>query len=299
MSGWTAQQIPDQTGRMVVVTGANSGIGFHAARELAAHGATVILAVRDVAKGEAAARKVGGAVEVRQVDLADLESVRRFCEAWDGPLDLLVNNAGIMTNARRETAQGFESQFGTNHLGHFALTGGLLRHLLSAEAPRVVTISSGAHRMGKLDFEDLQGERSFKGMRAYGTSKLANLLFCFELQRRSDAAGAGLTSVAAHPGYSGTNLFQTGNPLLKLPIALANRTVAQSPESGALPTLFAATQDLAGASYVGPDGPGEMRGAPHLVGVSPAAQDPQVAAKLWDVSEVLTGVHYDFTAVPV
>jgi NAD(P)-dependent dehydrogenase (short-subunit alcohol dehydrogenase family) len=297
-SGWTAQQIPDQSGRMVVVTGANSGIGFHAARELAQHGATVILAVRDVAKGEEAARRIPADVEVRQLDLADLDSVRRFAEAWDGPLDLLVNNAGIMAPPLRRTAQGFESQLGTNHLGHFALTGLLLRHLLQAAAPRVVTVSSGAHRMGKIHFDDLQWEKRYKPWPAYGQAKLANLLFAFELQRRADNAGAALTSVAAHPGYAATNL-QTGssNKAQDLVMAVLNRTVAQSAEAGALPTLYAAVEQLPGAAYVGPDGMGEMRGSPHLVDASSAAKDAQVAARLWTVSEELAGVAFDFDPV--
>ena len=295
MSGWTAQQIPDQHGRRVVVTGANSGIGFHAARELAQHGAAVVLAVRDVARGEEAARRIPAEVEVRRLDLADLDSVRAFAAAWDGPLDLLVNNAGIMAPPLRRTAQGFESQLGTNHLGHFALTGLLLGALLQTQRPRVVTLSSGAHRMGRIAFDDLQSERSYKPWRAYGQSKLANLLFCFELQRRSDNAGAALTSVAAHPGYAATNL-QTGTSsrAQDLVLAVLNRVVAQSAEDGALPTLYAAVEPLPGAAYVGPGGPGEVRGSPQLVDASSAAKDAQTAAALWAVSEELTGVDFDF-----
>jgi len=298
MSGWSPAQIPDQTGRMVVVTGANSGIGFHAARELAQHGASVILAVRDTAKGLEAARRIPADVEVRQLDLADLDSVRRFADAWDGPLDLLVNNAGIMAPPLRRTAQGFESQLGTNHLGHFALTGLLLGFLLEAEHPRVVTVSSGAHRMGKIRFDDLQWEESYKPWPAYGQSKLANLLFAFELQRRADNAGSKLTSTAAHPGYAATNL-QTGtsSKAQDLVMVVLNRVVAQSAEAGALPTLFAAVEPLPGAAYVGPDGPGEVRGAPKLVDASSAAKDAQTAAKLWAVSEELTGVAFDFGGV--
>ncbi len=299
MSGWSTSNIPDQAGRTVVVTGANSGIGFHAARELAQHGATVIVAVRDVAKGEEAARRIPAEVEVRQLDLADLDSIRRFAGAWDGPLDLLINNAGIMAPPLRRTAQGFESQLGTNHLGHFALTGLLLGHLLEAERPRVVTVSSGAHRMGKIRFGDLQSERGYKPWQAYGQSKLANLLFCFELQRRADNAGSNLLSVAAHPGYAATNL-QTGtsNKVQDAVMAVLNRTVAQSAEAGALPTLFAATEPLPGAAYVGPSGPGEMRGHPKLVDASSAAKDAQTAASLWTVSEELTDVRFDFGGVP-
>jgi NAD(P)-dependent dehydrogenase (short-subunit alcohol dehydrogenase family) len=298
MSGWSAADIADQTGRFAVVTGANSGIGFHAARELAAHGATVTLAVRDVARGEEAARRIPATVEVRQLDLADLDSVRRFAEGWDGPLDLLVNNAGIMAPPLRRTAQGFESQLGTNHLGHFALTGLLLEHLLHAAQPRVVTLSSGAHRMGKIRFGDLQSEERYRPWQAYGQSKLANLLFCFELQRRADNAGSNLLSVAAHPGYAATNL-QTGtaSKVQDLAMGVLNKVVAQSAEAGALPTLFAATEPLPGAAYVGPSGPGEVRGSPKLVDASSAAKDAQTAAALWAVSEELTGVAFDFGGV--
>ncbi len=297
MSGWTARQIPDQAGRRVVVTGANSGIGFHAARELAQHGARVVLAVRNAQKGEEAARRIPGEVEVRALDLADLDSVRAFAEGWDGPLDLLVNNAGIMAPPLQRTAQGFESQLGTNHLGHFALTGLLLPALLAAPAPRVVTVSSGAHRMGKMRWDDLQWEQGYSAWRAYGQAKLANLLFCFELQRRADNAGSDLLSMAAHPGYAATNL-QTGtsHKAQDLVMAVLNRVVAQSAEAGALPTLFAATQDLPGASYVGPDGVGEMRGSPQLVGASSAATNAQDAARLWTLSEELTGVTPGFDA---
>lgn len=295
MSGWKTTQIPDQAGRRVVVTGANSGIGFHAAREMAQRGARVVLAVRDEAKGHKAAGEMTGDVEVRLLDLADLDSVRAFAAAWDGPLDLLVNNAGIMAPPLRRTVQGFESQLGTNHLGHFALTGLLLGALLKTESPRVVTVSSAAHRMGKIRFDDLQSERGYKPWQAYGQSKLANLLFCFELQRRADDAGANLTSVAAHPGYAATNL-QTGtaNKLQNLLMGVANKVVAQSAEAGALPTLFAAVEPLPGAAYIGPSGPGEARGAPQLVDASTAAKDAQTAAALWSVSEELTGVAFDF-----
>jgi len=295
MSGWSTAQIPDQAGRRVVVTGANSGLGFHAARELAQHGARVVLAVRDETKGREAAGRIPAEVEVRRLDLADLDSVRAFAAAWDGPLDLLVNNAGVMAPPYRKTAQGFESQIGTNHLGHFALTGLLLPALLTTERPRVVTVSSFAHRMGKIRFADLQSEQKYQPWQAYGQSKLANLLFCFELQRRSDTAGADVTSVAAHPGYAATNL-QTGtsSKVQDLAMALLNRVVAQSAEAGALPTLFAAVEPLPGAAYVGPGGLREMRGSPKLVDASSAAKDPQTAATLWTVSEELTGVTFDF-----
>src|SRR3954464_7873739 len=250
MAGWTAADMADQSGRIAVVTGANSGIGFHAARELAAHGAKVILAVRDTeGKGAGAAARMTGDVEVRKLDLADLASVRSFAAGVDGPLDLLVNNAGVMAPPRRETADGFELQLGTNHLGHFALTGLLLARLLAGDEPRVVTVSSGAHRMGRIDFDDPQSERRYRRWGAYGQSKLANLLFAFELQRR---AGLALLSVAAHPGYAATNL--QGRSL-----GVFNRLLAQSAASGALPALYAATADVPPAAYVGPGGPQEMR----------------------------------------
>ena len=298
MSGWTSRQIADQHGRRVVVTGANSGIGFHAAQELAAHGAAVTLAVRDLARGEEAARRIPADVEVRRLDLADLDSVRAFAADWDGPLDILVNNAGIMAPPLQRTAQGFESQFGTNHLGHFALTGLLLGALLQAPAPRVVTVSSGAHRMGKIRFADLQWEESYKPWPAYGQSKLANLLFAFELQRRAQAAGTALTSVAAHPGYAATNL-QTGTSsrVQNAVMAVLNRVVAQSAQDGALPTLFAAVEPLPGGAFVGPGGLGGMRGAPTLADSSSDSKDTQTAAALWTVSEELTGVRFDFGGV--
>jgi NAD(P)-dependent dehydrogenase (short-subunit alcohol dehydrogenase family) len=210
VSAWTARDVPDQTGRSVVVTGANSGIGFQAARVLAERGADVVLAVRDITRGEAAAGRIGRAVRVRRLDLADLASVREFAAGAPERIDLLVNNAGVMALPERRTADGFELQFGTNHLGHFALTGLLLERLLRGAEPRVVTVSSGLHKRGRIDFDDLQGERSYDKWAAYGQSKLANLLFAYELQRRASAAGLPLRSVAAHPGLSATNLWAGG-----------------------------------------------------------------------------------------
>ena len=297
MSGWSETDIPSQDGRVVVVTGANSGIGLRAAKVLAEKGATVILACRSVAKGEEAARTIQADVEVRTLDLADLGSVRTFAQAWDGPLDLLVNNAGVMMTPLERTAQGFELQLGTNHLGHFALTGLLLGHLLQAGDPRVVTLASNAHKAGKMRWEDLNAERGYNAFKAYGQSKLANLLFAFELQRRADAAGATLTSVAAHPGYSATDLTRHTGPKLTRPVVgVFDRILGQPAWAGAWPTLYAATERLAGAAYVGPSGPGEWRGKPQLVGASKAATDAQAAARLWTRSEELTGVSYDFTA---
>jgi NAD(P)-dependent dehydrogenase (short-subunit alcohol dehydrogenase family) len=292
--GWTAADLPDLGGRTVVVTGANSGIGRVAARELAGHGARVVLAVRDTAKGEAAAVSISGDTEVRELDLADLASVRRFADAWDGALDVLVNNAGVMATPERRTADGFELQFGTNHLGHFALTNLLLPQIRD----RVVTVSSPAHRTGKIDLDDLNWERrSYSRWRAYGQSKLANLLFTLELQRRLTAAGSDVHAFAAHPGYASTNLqSRTEDKLQNLVMAIGNRVIAQSEEMGALPILYAATQDLPGASYVGPDGIGEQRGHPTLVGRTTRASDGEMARKLWERSEELTGVRFPLTA---
>jgi NAD(P)-dependent dehydrogenase (short-subunit alcohol dehydrogenase family) len=311
MARWTAADIPDQAGRIAVVTGANSGIGLVAARELARAGAHVVLAVRDTDRGEQAAGAVRAAapaaeVETMQLDLADLSSVRSFAEAFgdrhDG-LDLLVNNAGVMALPHRRTADGFEMQLGTNHLGHFALTGLLLGRLLARPEPRVVTVASEAHKIGKIDFDDLQSERRYQKWKAYGQSKLANLLFTFELGRRSDAAGTALRSVAAHPGYAATNLQSTGprmagSRLSERIMAVANRVFAQDDEKGALPTLYAATvADLPSGTYVGPDGPFEMQGYPRPVKANSRARDEQTAHRLWETSEQLTGVTYDFATV--
>jgi NAD(P)-dependent dehydrogenase (short-subunit alcohol dehydrogenase family) len=291
MSSWTPAEMPDQSGRTFVVTGANSGIGLAAARELAASGARVVLAVRDTAKGEAAAAGLSGNPEVRALDLADLASVRAFAEGLDRNIDVLVNNAGVMATPHRTTADGFELQLGTNHLGHFALTGLLLARIQD----RVLTISSGAHRMGRINFDDLQSERSYRRWPAYGQSKLANLLFMYELQRRLDAAGSPLRSVAAHPGWAATNLQFHTESIQDRIMGLVNRIFAQSDEQGAWPTLYAATTpDLPGGSYVGPDGFLEQRGNPKRVGSSAAARDENTARRLWEVSEELTGVRYEF-----
>jgi NAD(P)-dependent dehydrogenase (short-subunit alcohol dehydrogenase family) len=305
MAKWTTDDMPPQGGRTALVTGANSGIGLEAAIGLAQAGATVIAAARDPERGEAALRRIreaapGAAVELQRLDLADLASVRQAAEEVAGRhdrLDVLVNNAGVMALPRRTTADGFEMQLGTNHLGHFALTGLLLDRLRAAQDPRVVTISSGAHRAGRMRFDDLQGERRYHRWLAYGQSKLANLLFAFELQRRADRAGLSLRSMAAHPGLSGTNL-QTAGPLMqgqKLKARLSDvvyRLFSQSAQRGALPTLYAATMDLPGGTYVGPNGPGEFWGSPHVVTGNARANDEEDAARLWSVSEDLTGVKY-------
>jgi NAD(P)-dependent dehydrogenase (short-subunit alcohol dehydrogenase family) len=299
-AGWTTQQIPDQAGRRAVVTGANSGLGIVVAEELARAGAEVILACRDVTRGAAAIAAIStrlpdARLEARRLDLADLGSVREFGEmlaAEDRPVDLLINNAGVMAPPRRVTVDGFELQLATNHLGHFALTGLLLDRLAAAPAARVVSVSSILHKRGRIDFDDLQAVDGYSRFGAYAQSKLANLLFAFELDRRARAAGLRVLSVAAHPGYANTNLqAASGGPLAAV-LALANPFFAQSAAAGALPLLCAATSAVDGGAYLGPDGPGERRGAPRLVGTSAAAQDLLVAERLWDVSEELTGVSY-------
>ncbi len=291
MPKWTAADLPDQSGRTFVITGANSGIGLAAAKALAGADARVVLAVRDPAKGEAAG--VPGA-EVRRLDLADLASVRAFADAWDGPLDVLVNNAGVMAVPERRTADGFELQLGTNHLGHFALTNLLLPQVRD----RVVTIASGAHRTGRIDLDDLNWERrGYERWRAYGQSKLANLLFTAELQRRLAEVDSDVRAVAAHPGWAATNLqSRTENAVQNALMWVGNRLIAQSDEQGALPTLYAATQDVPGNAYVGPDGFQEARGYPTLVGRSGAALDEDVARGLWTRSEELTGVPFPLAA---
>ncbi|WP_210582521.1 oxidoreductase [Streptomyces sp. GESEQ-4] len=286
---WDASRLPDLTGRTVLVTGANSGIGLTAADALARVGAHVVFAVRDLERGRAAAATVSGSTEVRRLDLADLRSVRDFADGWRDPIHVLINNAGVMMLPRQQTRDGFEMQFGTNHLGHFALTNLLLPYVQD----RVVTLSSGAHRWGAVTiaFDDLNLTAGYTPRRAYAQSKLANLLFTLELQRRLTESGSSVRAYAAHPGYAATNLqSHAANPVARAGMALGNRFFAQDDRAGALPTLYAATQDLPGASYVGPDGLGEMRGAPTLVGRTQAASDPAVARRLWTVSEELTGV---------
>jgi len=302
---WTPKDMPDLTGRRALVTGANSGIGWWTTKALAEHGAEVTMAVRNLAKGEQAAAQLPAGVEIQLLDLADLSSVQAFAQAWsaehpDG-LDLLINNAGIMAVPRRLTGDGHETQFATNHLGHFALTGLLLPALVARPHSRVVTVSSQAHRFGRMNFDDLMGARRYNSWRAYGQSKLANLLFTSELQRRVDLAGMSITACAAHPGFAATNLIFDGFPgverrsITDRVKALGSRTFAQSAEMGALPTLFAATYPgLPGDTYVGPDGFGEQRGHPRIVQRSDSARSQTDAQRLWTLSEELTGVHYPF-----
>jgi NAD(P)-dependent dehydrogenase (short-subunit alcohol dehydrogenase family) len=297
MTTFSTASIPAMTGKTVIVTGANSGIGRVAASALAAAGARVVLAVRNTDKGDAAASQMSGTTEVRRLDLASLASVKEFAAGWDGPIDILINNAGVMIPPRSQTADGFEMQFGTNHLGHFALTNLLLPHITG----RVVTVSSTAHRMGRIDFDDLNWEhKSYRAWRAYGQSKLANLLFTAELQRRLIAAGSNVEANAAHPGYAATNLqSHSENRLMEVLMVIGNRVIAQDDKGGALPTLYAAVADIPGNSFAGPGGLMESRGAPKLVGRSSAATDMEIARRLWDVSEQLTGVSFPLATQPV
>lgn len=306
--GWSAKEIPSQAGRTWIVTGANSGLGLVTARELARAGATVVMGCRNEEKGKAALEDVASVADARpallKLDLASLDSVRDFAASVSEhveTLDGLVLNAGVMAPPREETADGFELQLGTNHLGHFALAGLLAHALTEAPEGRVVTVSSVAHRMGRMDWDDLQGERSYSRWRRYGQSKLANLLFAFELQRRSDAGNWDIRSVAAHPGYSSTHLQTSGPGLGGGLIGMANVVfgkvgnvlIAQSDESGALPSLYAATVDgVPGGAFIGPSGPGEMRGSPRIVSSTRASRSEEDAERLWQVSEELTGVRF-------
>jgi NAD(P)-dependent dehydrogenase (short-subunit alcohol dehydrogenase family) len=294
MTGFSAADVPDLTGQTAIVTGASSGIGMETAKALIAHGARVILAVRDEAKGRNAAKAMPGpgGAEVALLDLASLDSVRAFARDWSRqPIDLLINNAGVMIPPLSRTTDGFELQFGTNHLGHFALT----NLLLPSVTGRVVTVSSGAHRSGRIDFDDLNWEhRRYRAWRAYGQSKLANLLFTAELQRRLAEAGSPVLSMAAHPGYAATNLqSHSGSRVVDFAMGtLGNRLLAQDAASGALPTLYAATADLPGNTFAGPSGLGGLRGTPAPGPRSKAASDAEVARRLWQVSETLTGTRF-------
>lgn len=282
-------ELPDLSGQTYLVTGANSGIGLEAARTLAGAGGHVVLAVRDIAKGEAAARSIDGSTEVRELDLADLSSVRAFAAAWDAPITALVNNAGIMMVAEGRTVDGFERQIGTNHFGHFALTNLLLPHVTD----RVVTISSGLHNGPQIRLDNLELEGIYKPTAAYQQSKLANLLFTHELQRRLTRAGSAVVAHAAHPGYSATNLqSHHANPLMNKLMWIANKVIATSAEFGSRPTVHAVTADLPPNSYIGPTRLGGTRGAPGPNPRSVQAQDVDAAVALWDVSEQRTGVTF-------
>ena len=306
---WTAADIPEQSGKVAVVTGANGGLGEITARELARKGAHVIIAARNLEKAAAAEARIHQAVpnasiEVRALDLADLSSVRAFASGYDrDQLDLLVNNAGVMAIPYRQTADGFEMQIGTNHLGHFALAGLLLGKLLAAPSARVVSVASNAHRMKQMDMDDLRSDKGYAAWDAYARSKVANLLFTFELQRRLSRAEAPVIAVAAHPGYADTDLQhvaprQTGSSFMAGIMKLGNSLLAQSAEMGALPQLYAATHpDAVGGDYFGPSGLGEFRGYPKKVDSSKRSQDTDLQRKLWDASVELTGVDYGVLAV--
>jgi NAD(P)-dependent dehydrogenase (short-subunit alcohol dehydrogenase family) len=302
---WTADQIPPQTGKTALVTGANSGIGYQAALELARHGAHVLLGCRSVPKGQMALAKLrnaapGASAELVALDMASLASIRAFAAKFAErgvALDILVNNAGVMGLPTRElTVDGFERQFGTNHLGHFALTGLLMPELLKAYAPRVVTVASLAHRNGKIEWDNLQGEREYGPRIAYDASKLANILFAKELERRAKEAGSKLVSIPVHPGVSRTSIIENGmkpTGLKAAVIGLVSALVMQSDEAGALPTLYAATSpDAKGGEYIGPDGFMAIKGSPTVEQPKPQALDEATGKKLWTVSEELTGVVY-------
>jgi NAD(P)-dependent dehydrogenase (short-subunit alcohol dehydrogenase family) len=304
---WTVRDIPDQSGKTVVITGANSGIGYEAARALAQHGAHVVMACRDLSKGKEAAGAIRqeaprGSVELLQLDLADLKQVRHFVEMFGEhhtKLDVLINNAGIMHIPSRQTADGFEMQFGVNHLGHFALTRFLLPTLVKRPQARVVTVSSFLHKSGKINFADLNATTNYDKYLAYSQAKVANVLFAFELQRKFVAHHVDAISVAAHPGYAATNLQavgpqMAGSRLMQTIMSLANRLVAQSAAMGALPILYAATApDVTGGEYFGPSGFREIRGYPVRVTSSVESQDQEIARRLWAVSEEMTGVNYE------
>jgi NAD(P)-dependent dehydrogenase (short-subunit alcohol dehydrogenase family) len=311
-SGWTAKDIPNQAGRTVIVTGANSGLGYFTALELARSGAAVTMAVRSLAKGEKAKAEMlelapGADLTVAELDVASLASVKKFAADWQKKnttgLDLLINNAGVMAIPRHTTVDGFEMQFGTNHLGHFALTGALLPALKKRAGSRVVNVSSTMHRVGRIYWDDLMGEKKYSAWNRYGQSKLANLLFTSELNSRLAAAGIDVTAMAAHPGYAATNLAAVAPEMKGVKTDGFERrmmdwsatTIGQPAEWGALPTLYAATvPGLPGNSFIGPDGFGGQTGYPKIAKRNKRAQSVEDARRLWVVSEQLTGVRYDF-----
>ena len=293
MTTFSLDEIPDLTGTTAIVTGANSGIGRAAASALAAHGARLILAVRNTDKGHEAADEMTGDVEVRRLDLASLASIHEFADSWDGEVGLLINNGGVMIPPLSRTADGFELQFGTNHLGHFALTNRLLEHVTG----RIVTVTSILYRIGRIDFDDLNWERRrYHPWGAYNQSKLANLLFTAELQRRLTEAGSPVKATAAHPGLASTNLkSHSDRALYRLAGKVLDGVVSQDADGGALPTLYAAVADIPGDSVAGPAGLMEIRGGAKLVGRSARARDMDVAGRLWEVSEQLTGTRFPRT----
>ena len=304
---WKTSDMPEMKGRVVVVTGANSGLGYETSRAIAGRGAQVLMACRTASKAEDARRKIlaehaGASVELMTLDLASLASIRRFADELakrTQKLDVLVNNAGVMALPRRETEDGFEMQLGTNHFGHFALTGLVMPLLLAAPEARVVTVSSGAHKGGRINFDDLHGKASYGKWMAYCQSKIANLLFMYELERRLRRAKVRAISVGCHPGYAATELQgagpkMEGSAFMERMMGLGNTLFSQDAAMGALPTLYAATSpDVQGADYIGPDGFMELWGHPKKVPTVARARDTEVAARLWKVSEEATGVRYD------
>ncbi len=295
---WTTKNIPNMQEKTIIITGANSGIGFEAARALAAKNAIVIMACRSLDKGEAARQQIQAEtpeadIKLMLLDLANLSSVRQFAGDFHEnhkKLDILVNNAGVMAIPYKKTVDGFEMQFGVNHLGHFTLTGLLLDLLVNTEDSRVVTISSYAHRYGWIQFNDLNGERFYYRWLAYCQSKLANLLFAYELQRRLVQSGAMTVSLGAHPGWTSTELQRHASMFNFL-----NPVIGQSPEMGALPTLYAATgEDIEGNEYIGPDGFLGQRGYPHKINPGRLTRNRKLAKRLWEISDEMTGVKYDF-----
>ena len=300
MTKWTTADIPSQKGRVAVVTGANSGIGLETASELAAHGAHVVMAARNLDKAKTAAaligqRHPGASVSLQELDLSSLDSIYAAATQIRGDhqqINLLINNAGVMFPPKSTTKDGFELHFGTNHLGHFALTGLLLDRLLDARSSRIVTVSSAAHKWGRIHFDDLQWQRGYSRLGAYGQAKLANLLFTYELQRR--LSGTETIAAAVHPGLSSTDIDRTTPFLMRTFITPGPfQVMAQAPAMGALPALRAATDPgVKGGQYYGPGGLGEVRGNPKLVKSSSRSHDPELAKRLWTVSEELTGVTF-------
>lgn len=301
MERWTAEDIPEQGGTVHLITGGNGGLGWESALALARHGARVIMASRSSSKGEEARQAIlkrvpGASVNVMALDLASLTSIRRFAEAFKTRyqrLDGLMNNAGLMAVPQSKTEDGFEMQFGVNHLGHFALTGLLYDLLASTPNSRVVTVSSSLHENGVMNFDNLMLVNEYRGFKAYSQSKLANLLFAYELQRRFEREGVSSISVGAHPGFTATNLQKMGKARLNPVSWVLSHVMAQPAETGALPQLYAATApDVVGGAYYGPGGFQQMRGYPERQKSSPASYDQAAAKELWQVSEQLTGVRY-------
>ncbi|MHA2099948.1 MAG: oxidoreductase [Candidatus Kariarchaeaceae archaeon] len=307
---WSADDIPDISGKIAIVTGANSGIGYHTVKELANKGATVVMACRDLKKGADAIKKIvtefpDSNIRLMHLDLSSIDNIKKFSDKFkqdNQNLDLLINNAGLMFAPYDKTENGFELHFGINHLGHFALTSWVLDLLLKTENSRIVNVSSALHKSGKINFDDLQGEKKYRRIRAYSQSKLANLLFTYELQRKLESTNSSTISVGCHPGYAATNLQSTGMGMrrgilpffMKPMLKFSNIIMAQSAQMGALPTLFAALSDeVKGGDYVGPSKFGEQRGHPKITTSSKRSHEKDIAKQLWDTSESLTGATFN------